>query len=619
MRSIPTQLHLKKMRGIQAYAQYPSRRHIIQLGVIITRCGLRGVGWQSIRHFVGQGGNGSVVTGNTQQTDAMRRRVIVGSIHDQLEDERQRGSEEKMKNQSTTATTATAGTAHASPKRLLSFSHSDDSQEEMKFCRFEDGVVYHPTRDALFSCYCQRSTTTEKASECTAQSRKDEAFGEGRKCFVAKDYMRQSTLLGESINERRDDRVEGMEVRVVKKYTAFRSHGEFYQCLVNGYDNGYPLPLYELLLDYQPRALYFDLDGPVQMTDKHGMIVDTLTSLISWVLLPPGETEAAIKPIVHISESPKKYSAHVVYPQLQFADHNHQNAVVALLLKALDRLEDNPVLLYQPATADNKMFGKTLFSDLREVVDRRPYSKFQAFRAPFACKLRVSATPAVSSSNYATSDQNPVFLPLPGQELYELDPLYGFASYVEPSLSVLPPHRLSRDSIIERHPFLRDSIYRPVPNRQAAVRWRAVGEEHLGFNADVFRKEFICKSEEAYQDGGALTDWLRGWLLHEEVDIYEKLMPCLNEKRCDDFSSWFRLCGITYSMLRKYKADTSAQRRIWTAFFRWSAGYKNFNQTENIQAVLTCRGKRVCGLKSLIAMVDHDRPQLQLAIIEDRC
>eukprot|EP00921_Rhytidocystis_pertsovi_P017504 GHVQ01027543.1.p1 GENE.GHVQ01027543.1~~GHVQ01027543.1.p1 ORF type:complete len:249 (-),score=14.10 GHVQ01027543.1:461-1207(-) len=220
-----------------------------------------------------------------------------------------------------------------------------------------------------------------------------------------------------------------------------------------------------------------------------------------------------------------------------------------------------------------------------------------------------------------------------------LDPLYGFASYVEPSLSVLPPHRLSRDSIIERHPFLRDSIYRPVPNRctalflirallpnsqfyvfrQAAVRWRAVGEEHLGFNADVFRKEFICKSEEAYQDGGALTDWLRGWLLHEEVDIYEKLMPCLNEKRCDDFSSWFRLCGITYSMLRKYKADTSAQRRIWTAFFRWSAGYKNFNQTENIQAVLTCRGKRVCGLKSLIAMVDHDRPQLQLAIIEDRC
>eukprot|EP00921_Rhytidocystis_pertsovi_P017496 GHVQ01027535.1.p1 GENE.GHVQ01027535.1~~GHVQ01027535.1.p1 ORF type:complete len:112 (-),score=7.89 GHVQ01027535.1:765-1100(-) len=60
-------------------------------------------------------------------------------------------------------------------------------------------------------------------------------------------------------------------------------------------------------------------------------------------------------------------------------------------------------------------------------------------------------------------------------------------------------------------------------------------------------------------------------LIVEEVDIYEKLMPCLNEKRCDDFSSWFRLCGITYSMLRKYKADTSAQRRIWTAFFRWSA------------------------------------------------
>eukprot|EP00921_Rhytidocystis_pertsovi_P017515 GHVQ01027554.1.p1 GENE.GHVQ01027554.1~~GHVQ01027554.1.p1 ORF type:complete len:224 (-),score=14.84 GHVQ01027554.1:132-803(-) len=186
-----------------------------------------------------------------------------------------------------------------------------------------------------------------------------------------------------------------------------------------------------------------------------------------------------------------------------------------------------------------------------------------------------------------------------------LDPLYGFASYVEPSLSVLPPHRLSRDSIIERHPFLRDSIYRPVPNRctalflirallpnsqfyvfrQAAVRWRAVGEEHLGFNADVFRKEFICKSEEAYQDGGALTDWLRGWLLHgtvkreksrsspcehicsseymnlivEEVDIYEKLMPCLNEKRCDDFSSWFRLCGITYSMLRKYKVSNHAE------------------------------------------------------------
>eukprot|EP00921_Rhytidocystis_pertsovi_P017521 GHVQ01027560.1.p1 GENE.GHVQ01027560.1~~GHVQ01027560.1.p1 ORF type:complete len:109 (-),score=12.90 GHVQ01027560.1:752-1078(-) len=77
------------------------------------------------------------------------------------------------------------------------------------------------------------------------------------------------------------------------------------------------------------------------------------------------------------------------YPPFHlFADHNHQNAVVALLLKALDRLEDNPVLLYQPATADNKMFGKTLFSDLREVVDRRPYSKFQAFRAPFACKLR---------------------------------------------------------------------------------------------------------------------------------------------------------------------------------------------------------------------------------------
>jgi len=122
----------------------------------------------------------------------------------------------------------------------------------------------------------------------------------------------------------------------------------------------WPTNFFEVLHEVSPRSLYFDLDGRSEHRDREDEIVSTLTKYI--------EKDLGLEnlcPVVLRNNDKAKFSCHVVYPEIQFTDHQHQSQYVPRMLHYM--YDFAPIL--------------------GEVVDTVPYSKFQLLRAPWAAKL----------------------------------------------------------------------------------------------------------------------------------------------------------------------------------------------------------------------------------------
>eukprot|EP00922_Rhytidocystis_sp_ex-Travisia-forbesii_P016969 GHVS01025331.1.p1 GENE.GHVS01025331.1~~GHVS01025331.1.p1 ORF type:complete len:380 (+),score=64.81 GHVS01025331.1:199-1338(+) len=351
------------------------------------------------------------------------------------------------------------------------------------FVRVEHPFVFYPTRDLLLS-----------AHPPTNQN----------KLYVAKDYFkRPSSSLPSS------------SFRVVKKYSTAQSHKSLLSVLLHSYGSDRPLSLYEVITAGQKRVLYFDLDGTIEEKPAHQNIVNDITAAVSRAF----KLSSDPTPTVLLSDSSHKYSSHILFPQLQFSNHEEQSSCMPLLFSLLQ--QDYP--------------------RLAGLVDLHPYSAFQAFRAPFAVKLK---PPPVASGGGGV---------LQIDRLCRDDPLTAFTTFANPSYSILSPAKLSRRQ--------------PSPAAQRDL-----------------------------------------------VSTYEQLLPLLHPSRCSHYSTWVVLAFVTYSLLATQAIAVPAlQRRVWSCWFRWSSGYKHFDQKENERVVLGCKGKKINrSLRILVQMVEHDRPNTKL-------
>lgn len=360
----------------------------------------------------------------------------------------------------------------------------------------------------------------------------------------------------------------GAPTRQARKYSGFASHVDWWNCIEECNRHEKPQNLHEVLPAEGPRCLYFDLDGDPSYGPLHEQIVQGLSTFVRWFFsgdhLEWGSGQP--QPVVMRSSDPTKYSCHVVFPQIQFANHAEQRSYLGILLNALPALEvqfdkGEPVHI------------------LQLLVDRVPYMPFQLFRGPYASKL--------SDGRFRRETR------LEPETIFRGDPLACFAGHVDRhyALHLPPPARLLELNEEVRH-FHEEQLNR--------VRKWPEGISDLDMN-NLYVADF-------HQCGGGTID-LAGLADYEK---YEVALQLLHPDRASQFWSWFRISGVTFSMLEKYSGNREATNRIWDAHFEWSRRYPYFDQTENVDQVMKCSGRKVSGLPLLMKLLEFDNPDAKV-------
>lgn len=105
------------------------------------------------------------------------------------------------------------------------------------------------------------------------------------------------------------------EFQQVKKYGIFPSYQAFSDKIEQTKINGF----HEVLPKNKPRCLYFDIDGKPVFKKLHDQIIGAMQHLVFWFFFRGREdvTAEQIIPVVMTTDSPNKYSCHIVFPQIQ--------------------------------------------------------------------------------------------------------------------------------------------------------------------------------------------------------------------------------------------------------------------------------------------------------------
>eukprot|EP00746_Dinoflagellata_sp_MGD_P005264 gnl/MRDRNA2_/MRDRNA2_110201_c0_seq1.p1 gnl/MRDRNA2_/MRDRNA2_110201_c0~~gnl/MRDRNA2_/MRDRNA2_110201_c0_seq1.p1 ORF type:complete len:618 (+),score=94.58 gnl/MRDRNA2_/MRDRNA2_110201_c0_seq1:244-1854(+) len=367
----------------------------------------------------------------------------------------------------------------------------------------------------------------------------------------------------------------------VKKFSAFATHYDYWDTVTRHLKSQEPQGLYEALQEDQPRCLYFDLDGRPELRGMHEDIVELLRYFVRWTL--GGESlgwgvEDPI-PVTLSSQDPNKYSCHVVFPQIQFANHKHMREFVEPILRTLPMLtieeDGNPVPL------------------LDLVVDRVPYMRFQLLRGPFACKLKDGLL-------------RPDTCLRPDDEEYFRDnPLSCFAGYLEDDFK-LP--MLALDQLMESIPEVHEAELRTC-NATARVNGSIASLSSDGDWTPSLNDMTLLYTEE-FQMRNTIRS--QDFSCKSPIEVYETALQMLHPARASQFWSWFRISGVTYSMLERYNDDSDAKDRIWQAHRNWSRSYHRYDDEENVDSVLRSSGKRVSGLQLLVKLAKWDNPDANI-------
>mmetsp|Transcript_130538 Transcript_130538/g.418556 ORF Transcript_130538/g.418556 Transcript_130538/m.418556 type:complete len:483 (+) Transcript_130538:93-1541(+) len=362
---------------------------------------------------------------------------------------------------------------------------------------------------------------------------------------------------------------KGERVTQARKYSAFQSHEDYWEVVNDRLNDGLLHNLHEVLQEREARCLYFDLDGPPSYRAIHNEIISLLRQYVWWFF--GGERRGwrpeALEPVVLTSEDPNKYSAHVVFPEVQFRDHAHQEEYIKVLLSAL------------PALTVDMPDGSSL-PLLEKLVDCVPYSRFQLFRGPYACKLKQGQLRADTC--------------LEPEGYFRSDPLAAFASHVDPGYALALP---SVEQLLAENEELRHFRNSRSSSISLSARRGQNGMVSSVDEANLFQPLFQMLGE-GELDLVGMTD----------VEQFETALKWLHPYRATQFWSWFRLSGVTYSMLARYTDDPGARRRIWDAHFAWSRGYESFDKEENVYAIERCQGRPVSGLSLLTRLARFDNP-----------
>lgn len=355
-------------------------------------------------------------------------------------------------------------------------------------------------------------------------------------------------------------------MQLVKRYAFVESH----DCLRQLSQQQRPTNFFEVLHYESPRSLYFDLDGAPVHRAKQEEILDALTSYVEKEF-----EQTKLRPVVKQNKDAKKFSCHVIFPEIQFADHAHQTQYVPRLVNNMP----------------------DFLSILGEVVDPIPYSKFQLLRAPWAAKL--------STENMRLQSET-MFEPTPmSSELYEEDPNIVFASYCGKEYRrTLPPPK----------PFIVNFNNRSL--------LRGVGQ---GLPSCLFVPEFTQLEA-------------RGLHLFPQLDPVGQLreaLALLHPKRASHYYSWLKITGIvahffhdtapvcTLQEWTRFSDEEFAKRNpeVLELFYEWSSQYPDFNEYENLKLLrqqhIKTIERRINGWFLLRKMLLFDNPNKSFPQLEE--
>lgn len=362
-----------------------------------------------------------------------------------------------------------------------------------------------------------------------------------------------------------------LKPRQARKYAAFQSHEEFWESISDHNRRGRPQNLHEVLPADRPRCLYFDVDGSPEHSKLHNQIMAWLRHYVRWFFGGDhlGWSPTDPDPVVLRSSDPTKYSCHVVFPQIQLTDYAQQREYLGVLLNGL------------PALVVDLEDGESV-PILQQLVDRVPYTQFQLFRGPFACKL-------------SAGQLRPETM-LEPEGYFRSDPLTCFAGYVYPDYALaLPPVQ----QLLDWNEELRHLNKQQQQRVHAATREEPRAVSPLDV-ANLYQAAFQQHSGGGTVDFAGMTD----------LEKYEEALRWLHPERASQWWSWFRISGVTCKMLQRYRDNQPACERIWSAHFAWSRSYPDFDQGENVDMVRAGRNRPTSGIQLLLNLVRFDNPDM---------
>lgn len=402
----------------------------------------------------------------------------------------------------------------------------------------------------------------------------------GLRWFNTKDSLMEANpgnvLIGTSYEYRTTRKAGG--TKQAKKYSSFQNHEEYWKYVEAANRTGTCHNLHEIFPETRPRCLYFDLDGPVEYKEFHDVIIEILRSYVRWFF--SADTfdwkPEALTPVVLTTCDPNKYSAHIIFPEVQFRNYEHQQQYVPQLLSAL-----RTVLID---------FGTESIPILEKLVDPIPYTKFQLFRGPFACKLKEGTllpNTRLEPDNY-----------------FRDDPLASFAGHTDFDYALQLP---TMDQLLSVNEELRSLI------GERRARMRAAGVNCKG---PWGQDEALLYHADFEMPGGGEIDFAG----YTEVEQFEEGLQLLHPERAKQYWSWFRISGVTYSLLRSYQFDQKSRERIMNAHMHWSREYEQFDHCENVDYIKKCEGRPVSGINLILRLVRHDNPGMRFRdALERKC
>mmetsp|Transcript_18530 Transcript_18530/g.58048 ORF Transcript_18530/g.58048 Transcript_18530/m.58048 type:complete len:480 (+) Transcript_18530:3-1442(+) len=432
------------------------------------------------------------------------------------------------------------------------------------------GMRCHPTASALR--WAQRRIGTRWATQC-GRPLGFSRFEYGLEWYKSKDDLMRSSPGKVLVGTSYEYQAATPTVRQVRKYASFHSHEEYWSTIEKHDKNGMLQNLHEVFPMEASRCLYFDVDGPPGFRELHAHVIPWLQHYVRWVFSGDrlGWGQGDPEPVVLRSSDQSKYSCHVVFPQIQFDGYFVQEQYMRVILDGL------------PAFVVDLEGGESV-EVLSKLVDRVPYSRFQLFRGPYACKL------AAGQLRRETS--------LEPESWFRGDPLTCFAGHVEPYYALDLPNV---QRILEWNPELRDlhmTHQRHVGD--AAVEGpRQISPQDL---ASLYMESFRQRAVGGFIDFAGMTD----------LEQYEAALEWLHPDRASQWWSWFRISGVTCSMLERYEDNRAAQDRILRAHMRWASAYPTFSEEENLDMIRNSAGRRVSRLHLLLNLVRFDNPGMQV-------
>jgi len=366
-----------------------------------------------------------------------------------------------------------------------------------------------------------------------------------------------------------------MAIQQARKFSSFSSHRHYWDFIEHCDKEGLQHNLHEVFQEGEPRCLYFDLDGAPQHKAIHDDVVAYLQHFVRWFFVGDmsGWGPSSPEPVVLTSDNPEKYSCHVVFPEVQFSDHAQQTEYMSVLFDAL------------PAVVLD-LEGGTSLPILDLLVDRHPYTRFQLFRGPRACKLKDGSLRPETR--------------LEAEVPFRDDPLAFFASRVNPDVALKLP---TVQELLEKNEEVRQ-LHEQQRARLAAAR------RHGGPRLENPEDRSRLYMHGFQQQGSGVLDFAG----LTDLEQYEQALQCLHPDRASQYWSWFRVSGVTCQMLQRYGGNLEAQQRVWDAHFNWSRNYATYDEEENIELVQRASGKRLPDQRLLLRLAAFDNPGMEVRL-----